>query len=407
MALPVHDDVSIQIAARYEDYVDGFSETTPKIAALWTPTDDLVLRASWGQSFKAPSVIHTQAETFVQGGGRERIQIGGVTYGGRGGIRTVLQILPNPELLAQTSDNWSAGFDYNITDNISVGVTYVGIEFTDRISNPTTPQVVSDIGCIYTDANNLPITDSVLPDGSVDPSGFLLWNVFEDPALGGTLETTGGNKGCMIASNPDNGFAPLGAGGVAQAVSQPRNLGYLNVEAVDIRANMFWDTPIGMVSFSPNISIFTKYEFPRGNLANADGMCPPSGDPETTADDVCDGVAREIDFAETSIQSIPRWSGTFTGGLRFGDHNVRLTARYTDGVNLMLVDQTEAERAVFDHEEGIWTLDVNYSWQLSAASGINVSARNIFAEDPPANSSSFFNRNRRTYSLQFTHSFAN
>ena len=412
MALPVHEDVSIQLAARYEDYVDGFSETSPKIAVLWTPTDDLVLRASWGQSFKAPSVIHTQSETFVQGGGRENITIGGVEYGGGRGIRTVLQILPNPELLPQTSDNWSVGGDYNITDNISVGVTYIGIDFTNRISNPTTPQVVSDIGCIFTDENNLPITDAVFPpghpqEGEVDPTGFIQWNVFGDPALGGVLETTNGNKGCMIASDPNNGFAKLGQNDVSQAVAQPRNLGYLNVEALDIRANMFWDTPIGMVSFTPNVSIFTKYEFPRGSLANADAMCPASGDPTTQDDDVCDGVAREIDFAETSIQSIPRWQGTFTGGLRFGDHNIRLTARYTDGVNLKYEDVLPSQQARFDHEEGIWTLDVNYSWQLSAASGINVSARNVFATEPPANSSSFFNRNLRTYSLQFTHSFAN
>ena len=93
--------------------------------------------------------------------------------------------------------------------------------------------------------------------------------------------------------------------------------------------------------------------------------------------------------------------------MRFGDHNVRLTARYTDGVNLKYEDVLPSQQARFAHEDGLWTLDVNYSWQLSAASGINVSARNVFAEEPPANSSSFFNRNLRTYSLQFTHSFAN
>ena len=192
-------------------------------------------------------------------------------------------------------------------------------------------------------------------------------------------------------------------------VGTAENLGYLNVEALDIRANMFWDTPIGMVSFTPNISIFTKYEFPRGTIANASAMCPASGDPLVISDDVCDGVGRDIDFAETAVQSIPRWSGTFQGGLRFGVHNIRLTARYTDGINQAFGDLTEEQKANFNHEDGLWTVDANYSWQISAASGINVSVRNLFAEDPPittGGNGAFFNRNRRTYSLQFTHSFA-
>ena len=62
------------------------------------------------------------------------------------------------------------------------------------------------------------------------------------------------------------------------------------------------------------------------------------------------------------------------------------------------------------HQDGLWTLDVNYSWQVTAASGINMSVRNLFAEDPPitrGGNQAFFNRNRRTFSLQYTHSFAN
>ncbi len=402
LALPIHDDVNVQVAARYENYVGGFSETSPKVAVLWTPTDDLILRASFGKSFKAPTTIHTGAETLLQGGGRERVLVNGVQYGGMGGVRSSIRILPNPNLLPQTSDNFSVGFDYNATDNISVGASYIGIDFTDRISNPTGPQVVTDINCIYTDANGIPITTTGAPSGRIQ------WNVFGDPSLGAPLENTGGNVGCMIASDPNNGFAPVDFTGVGQMVGTPENLGYLNVEALDLRANMFWDTPIGMLSFTPNLSIFTKYEFPRGSIANADSMCPASGNPDIIADDVCDGVARDIGFAETAVQSIPRWSGTFQTALSFGNHNVRLTARYTDGINQLVGDLTAQDAANFNHQDGLWLLDANYFWQLNASSAINASVRNLFAEEPPittGGNAAFFNRNRRTYSLQFTHSF--
>jgi outer membrane receptor protein involved in Fe transport len=66
--------------------------------------------------------------------------------------------------------------------------------------------------------------------------------------------------------------------------------------------------------------------------------------------------------------------------------------------------------ANFNHQEGLWLLDFNYSWQITAAFGINASVRNLFAEEPPITTGgnrAFFNRNRRTYRLQFTHSFSN
>ena len=87
-----------------------------------------------------------------------------------------------------------------------------------------------------------------------------------------------------------------------------------------------------------------------------------------------------------------------------------MTACYTDGINQLVGDLTTQQAANFNHQEGLWLLDFNYSWQITAALGINASVRNLFAEEPPittGGNGAFFNRNRRTYSLQFTHSFSN
>lgn len=58
-------------------------------------------------------------------------------------------------------------------------------------------------------------------------------------------------------------------------VTSPTNLDYLNAEFVDLHANMNFDTRIGRLSFTPNITITTKYEFPlpEGEPARA-GLCP-------------------------------------------------------------------------------------------------------------------------------------
>lgn len=58
LALPLTENINVQVAARNEDYGDNISETTPKIAFNWTPTNDLTLRASYGTSFRGPSIVH-------------------------------------------------------------------------------------------------------------------------------------------------------------------------------------------------------------------------------------------------------------------------------------------------------------------------------------------------------------
>ena len=56
-AVPVSDDIEMQLALRHEDYSDFGTATNPKIAMRWTPTETLTVRASWGQAFRAPSLV--------------------------------------------------------------------------------------------------------------------------------------------------------------------------------------------------------------------------------------------------------------------------------------------------------------------------------------------------------------
>lgn len=67
LSLPFIENVETQIAVRYEDYGGNIgSEITPKFAASWRPIEDLLLRASYSQSFRAPNigVIEESFESF-------------------------------------------------------------------------------------------------------------------------------------------------------------------------------------------------------------------------------------------------------------------------------------------------------------------------------------------------------
>ncbi len=414
LALPIRDNVDIQLAARYEDYENGYSEVTPKIAALWTPTDALTLRASWGQSFKGPSVVHLTADTIRQDNASQGVTVGADRYGPAG--RSAISFLGagayetrhNTDLEGQTSDNYSLGFDLNVTNNISVGATYVIIEFANRISSPNLPTVIGSSRC-FLDIDGIPakpdgmggleelfVTLPTVPGRPPPPSDTLYYDV----------EGSSESGACVIPRNPDPAaigygtntgvLAPVTIADVALAFGSPINGGFLNVGALDLRANMFWDTSIGMVSFSPNVSIVTEYEYDNPGVDNV--QCPNG---------VCDGVGRTTARAATGFQSMPRWQGTFTTGLSRGDQNVRVTARYQDAVNPEFDDLSDIQKATFTHDEGVWTADISWFWQFNASSSLNTSIRNVASQDPPANSGVFFNRNRRTFSIQYTHSFAN
>jgi iron complex outermembrane recepter protein len=65
LGIPVLDNLELQVAARYERYSDFGSTTKPKIAAVFRPTADILLRASFGESFLAPNLpfLYTSQST--------------------------------------------------------------------------------------------------------------------------------------------------------------------------------------------------------------------------------------------------------------------------------------------------------------------------------------------------------
>jgi iron complex outermembrane recepter protein len=48
--------LELSVAARYSDYSSFGSTTNPKASFRWQPIDDLLVRGSWGEGFRAPSV---------------------------------------------------------------------------------------------------------------------------------------------------------------------------------------------------------------------------------------------------------------------------------------------------------------------------------------------------------------
>jgi len=140
LIVPVMDSLEIQLAVRHEDYSDFGTTTDPKVSFLWTPTDDLSLRGSYGTAFRAPSLhqlglgrtdespnlIDTQRCNLIGNQDRacEPQEYTAVFEG-------------NPDLGPEESESYNLGLIYNISDNLSFSVDYYNYEIEDIIDSDT------------------------------------------------------------------------------------------------------------------------------------------------------------------------------------------------------------------------------------------------------------------------------
>jgi len=154
--------VEISLAARWDDYewtglgtTSGDDAVTYMGGVSFRPIDNLMLRASAGTGFKAP----TLGELFL-----------GRSFGVNRAVDTtvcnavtndptstpaeitnacrILEIRSvsggNPDLTTESSDNWGVGFVYEPTDNWSIALDYYSIEVTDKIGALSTQEILNN-----------------------------------------------------------------------------------------------------------------------------------------------------------------------------------------------------------------------------------------------------------------------
>jgi outer membrane receptor protein involved in Fe transport len=137
---PITRSIEAQLAARYEDYSDFGNTTKPKIGAKWklpqTKWVDVLLRASFSQSFKAPDLgrLYTAATVAFSSTVRQdpkRPQ----------DAPTQLRIITsgNSTLQPEEADAYYAGavFDVKAVKGLSFAVDYFMFEINDVISSPS------------------------------------------------------------------------------------------------------------------------------------------------------------------------------------------------------------------------------------------------------------------------------
>lgn len=134
--IPVTETLEVSIAGRQDDYSDYGSDFSPKVSMRWQAMDNLTVRASYGEGFRAPSLdILTQKDSFsadtVRGDPQTcanqslpdncEVQING--------LRTA-----NPDLGSEQSTQMAMGLAYEATEWFNFTADWYSIEINDRIN---------------------------------------------------------------------------------------------------------------------------------------------------------------------------------------------------------------------------------------------------------------------------------
>ncbi|ADV26596.1 TonB-dependent receptor [Pseudoxanthomonas suwonensis 11-1] len=220
--LPFTSTFDITLAGRYDKYSDYGSDFSPKIAARWQPLENLTLRASYGQGFRAPGLdILTQARSFSA----EPVQdpqtcawagIGADCDGGNDEVQVDTYFIANPNLGSEHSDQWSVGVVYDPVDWLDLSLDYYNIKIEDNIRSYSGQDIV----------------DSDLDPGTYGeiPAGL---GIIRDPVTGRITEITAGYG----------------------------NSGQLETDGIDFRANTDFDLGgWGRLQNRLTVSYINKYE---------------------------------------------------------------------------------------------------------------------------------------------------
>lgn len=126
--------LDLSVSARFEEYSDFGNTSNPKVGLVWGPIPSLLVRGSWGTSFRAPGL----AENDPRSGG----------YGLYGdNLPCPIAIPPattcfgigiaggNPELDPEDATTWSLGLEFTPESiaGLRAGITYYDIDYQNQI----------------------------------------------------------------------------------------------------------------------------------------------------------------------------------------------------------------------------------------------------------------------------------
>ncbi|WP_235568645.1 MULTISPECIES: TonB-dependent receptor [unclassified Lysobacter] len=224
-SVPIVDTLKAQLAGRYDKYddrTDTGGAFTYNLGLEYRPVSNLLLRGSYGTTFRAPDMHYLYAGTsgffttyFDEFAcRRDGFQVAdcnnNATYNySAAGVRS-----GNLELEEETGKSWTAGVVWDIIDNLSVSADYYSVELENIIGDDVERLLNDEASCRL----------------GVDRSG---------------ATVNPGSAICVDALSRITRGAPIvgpGLGNIATLTTAPRNLQLLETNGIDARVRYRIDT---------------------------------------------------------------------------------------------------------------------------------------------------------------------
>jgi iron complex outermembrane receptor protein len=222
LAIPVLDNLEVQVALRHEDYSDFGTTTDPKVAFIWQTTDALSLRGSYGTAFRAPS-LH---QIGLGNTDESPNLVDSVRCAAVGNVNKACEpqeytavLSGNADLGPEESKSYNLGLIYELADNMDFSVDYYDYDIENVITKDTQ---------------------------------FKFSKLGNDPSVVERLPSS-------VAGDP---------GEVVRIFDQYENIGNITTSGLDVEANYGLETDMGDFRFTYALNYVLSYEDAR---PNADG----------------------------------------------------------------------------------------------------------------------------------------
>lgn len=394
---PITKKLEADLAIRDDKYPNFANHIVPKIGLKYQATDTLIVRGTFSQGFRAPSLIESGtggsyletsvvdplrcsqtnaiAAVYLKGTPSQQLigqqlasstQCSGYLIGG--------DTSPNPGLKPETANIGTFGFVFNPAKIFDFSADYWVIDYRNQIVQQSTSQIL----------------DNALATNPLGVPG-----VFTRSPLSQADIATNNNVASICAANPSicpNGVPSYTVGNVSGVMNSYINQAESLYDGFDINANSHLNLgSFGKLDLSWKSTIKHREDSPgpnpfwQGNLVGT--------------------------------YMVPRVTGVFSSVWKYGDYDVGLSANYTGPQTLAGVPGYEnpafADLASCEQnlnvtpsicKEGVgsstyWT--ANFDWHPNKQLRVNLNIQNVFNREPRYDPESYSNNGVNTYELAY------
>lgn len=145
-ALPIVDSVEVNLAARYDKYSDFGSNLSPKASVRWQALDNVVVRASYSEAFRAPRLDQLNAaDTFSAESGKDYPFCVSNASASCPTKQFDTYISSNDKLDAETSQYINFGIAWDVIEQFSVKLDYFNLDIDNAIAQRSVTNVMRGI----------------------------------------------------------------------------------------------------------------------------------------------------------------------------------------------------------------------------------------------------------------------